>query len=264
MKTYLWLGTLCLLCTVASGEILVDGDLGDWDAPYIFVDPGSDNSGGVEMTRWGARIDGEYLYWFCEISQDWTDLQGQASNGKDKKIFPGLWIDADNSTGTFLSDDDCLNCADADKGEWASNHRGIDVNLELGLVGSWTNGNNVAPDGEGPGGSIYNYWGLNDDVAEIEDGVSDGSWISSGNVMEARVLLSEIEAILLGMSDGVVSGDTWLLAVGVQGTNRSDIGYGYDVGTPRAISIPASEAPEPATMSLLGMGVVMLVSRRRK
>ncbi|MBN1942923.1 MAG: PEP-CTERM sorting domain-containing protein [Phycisphaerae bacterium] len=260
MKYAIGLGMVMVLCAAAWGDMVIDGNVGDWDAACIFNDPGSDNTGGVEMTRWGAKVEGGYLYWFCEISQDFTDFQGMAGS-KAKKVFPALWIDADGSTETYLADGGDANCADGDKGEWSGNHRGIDLNLELGLIGNWVNESNTGPDGEGPDDSMYNYWGADDDVGNVEDKVTDGSWYISGNVLEARISLAELEAILLEMTDGVAIGDDLLLAVGVQGTNRGDVGYGYDVGTPRTIAVSAG-VPEPATLSLLAIGCLAI--RRRK
>ncbi|MBN1555421.1 MAG: PEP-CTERM sorting domain-containing protein [Phycisphaerae bacterium] len=267
MKNLYALGMILVVCTAGSATMTVDGNLNDWDAQSIFQDPDSDNPGGVEMTRWGAKVQDGQLYWFCEINRGWTDFLGQASNGKDKKIFPGLWIDADNSTDTYLADGGDANCADGDKGEWSSNHRGIDVNLELGLIGGWTNGENSGPDGEGeetaPGlYSQFNYWGAGDDVGDIADMVTDGAWCISGNVMEARISLSELDAILQEMSDGVSIGDTMKLAVGVQGTNRAEVSYGYDTGAPQVIAVPAG-IPEPATLSLLAISALAMGTRRR-
>lgn len=260
MKHLLLLGTTVIFCAAASGSMVIDGNLGDWDSAAIINDASADNPGGVDMVRWGSQISGGYLYWFCEINQDWTNFQGQV-NGKDKKIFSGLWIDADNSTSTFLNDGG-INCADAGKKEWGLSHRGIDLNLELGLIGSWANGSNAGPGGEGTDDSMYNVWGANDDVGNIQAAISSGSWYISGTVMEACVLLSEVSAILQEMNDDVVIGDTMQVAVGVQATNRVSVLYGYDVGTPQTLSVPAAGVPEPATLSLLGVGAVAMLRRR--
>jgi hypothetical protein len=247
-------------CAAASAAVTIDGVIspGEWDG-YIAVDPDDNPSNMVEMTRWGMKVEGAYLYWFCEIGdgQNYTDFQGVAGT-KDKKIFPGLWIDVDNDgggqpgdTGTWLTSGGTMNCADDGKKEWATNHRGIDIDCELGLIGNWVNGSNIGS-GEGPGGSMYNYWGDGDNVgADPITVVTNGNWWTTANVLEARVQVSELTTKVASLPDGVVAGDYMMIALAVQGTQRpgqpggGTIDYGYDVGTPTAI------AWAPATQALL-------------
>jgi hypothetical protein len=262
-KLGIFLAVLAIgLCgPLAIGAPSLDGVISTGEWSNIIEDPQTDNppttSGDppvtknyVEMYRWGAQVyedNGvDYLYWFCEIKENYTDFQGtDPGSGKTKKIFPSLWIDADASTGTYLSDSSSPgyeNCADNGKKEWATNHRGIDINVELGLIGDWTSGVtiNTPPngDGEGPGDSQYNYWGDNDDVAtDPVTGVSGGQWYLTDHVMEARIILSDLTAKIESLPDfngeGKANvGNYFMVAVSVQGTNRTDYDYGYDVGTP--------------------------------
>ncbi|MBN2293627.1 MAG: PEP-CTERM sorting domain-containing protein [Pirellulales bacterium] len=243
---------LILGLAVTASAITVDGVLssGEWDG-YVATDPDDSTTEHVEMISWGAKVESGYLYWYCELGggdgvDEWEDYIG--STGGTWKIFPGLWIDVDadeggqpGDTGTWLTDGGTVNCADDGKLEWSSNHRGIDINLELGLIGSWTNGQNITGDGEGPGGSAYNYWGLGDDVGDVVDAVSNGSWYEVGSVMEGRVLLSELATKVSNLPDGATVGDYMKLAIGVQGTQRGNpINYGYDVGTPTCIASDSS------------------------
>ncbi|MBN1554675.1 MAG: PEP-CTERM sorting domain-containing protein [Phycisphaerae bacterium] len=260
MSRYLCIGMVMVMSTMAWAAHNVNGviDSGEWST--VVTDSSSDNTPGhVEMLSCGAEVENDgsndYLYWYCEISQNWTDFQGYA--GGAKKIFPGLWIDADCSTATYLSDSSGTgndNCADNDKMEWGNdtpvsggvgNHRGIDINLELGLIGDWVNGSNTGPSGEGPGNSMYNYWGAGDDVAGVEAAVSSGSWYVSGQVMEARILLSELISTVEAMDDGVIVGDYLYVAIGVQGTNRTTIDYDYDVAVPLPVAV------DPSTVDVL-------------
>jgi hypothetical protein len=197
MKKLIVLIGLLAVALPASAAITVDGVIsaGEWDG-YIVTDPSDDSpSNRVEMTRSGMKVEGSYMYWFCELGDglQWSDMN---DSGPYTAIFPGLFADADadqggqpGDTGTFLSEawgSAPPNCADSDDGikmEWGNNaaappvknnHRGIDLNLEVGLWNDWTNGVNDGNNGEGPDGSCYNYWGASDNVSNIQAKV--GKW----------------------------------------------------------------------------------------
>ncbi|MBN2295421.1 MAG: hypothetical protein JXM70_23520, partial [Pirellulales bacterium] len=134
MKKTLMCGLLCVLVLAAAtnAAITIDGVItdGEWN-DYIATETPDDNGGGepyCEMTRWGAKVEGDYLYWFCELdsSQPFTSFQGMAGT-KEKKIFTGLWIDVDadgggqpGDYGTWLTDGGSMNCADHEKKEWGT------------------------------------------------------------------------------------------------------------------------------------------------
>ena len=238
LATLLTIAATLALVGSATAAITIDGVLnaGEWDG-YTFADPANEAGASSDIVSWGAKSEGDYLYWYVQLDADQTyidDFMGDA--GGIWKIYPALWIDADCSTSTYLADGGTPNCADAKGGEWATNHRGIDMNLELDLeTNPWTPGDL----------STYWYWGLNDDIDQENSAVNPASgaaWMVSGSVMEARVLLSEIEAKIEAGTDGVSADNyVWYAAVGCQGTNRGQgdppAAYGYDLTTPTAIGI---------------------------
>jgi len=236
-----------LAMTAGASAITVDGVIGtgEWDG-YIATDPVGE-APQMDMSRWGMKVESGTLYWFCELGEGavWTDFQGPFTGGwpPSAGTFPGLWIDADAKTTTYIADGGFPNCADDDnKAEWgdqgANNHRGIDVNLELGILEDWTNGAMTQPNGEGPGGACLNYWGTAGTVNNIGATSTGGAWYSNGAVLEVAVPVSEFIAAAQSSGSGAIVGDYIVAAVGVQGDDYDGpITWGYDVGTPTAIAI---------------------------
>ena len=256
VATFLLLLILSLGSTAAAA-INIDGVIspGEWDG-FIIVDP-EDNTtppidpARVEMTRWGAKVEGSYLYWFCEIGDDLTFDAFALDEGGDTEVYPAIWIDFDNSTTTYLKDGTTSNAADHAKKEWgtqlggAGNHRGIDLDIEWGSDMAGT-------------GNYVNYWGDAGDVGSVISGGAVATWSMgvgrASNVIECKVSISDIATALTVAGNTEAGGivtmdpDYWTVAVAIQGEIKSGYGYppftwGYDVGTPTAIAVNAAVNP---------------------
>jgi hypothetical protein len=251
MKKLLCFGMVMVMSAAAFGTVStssIDGNISDWDAAYIIDDPDDDRkaSNTMEMTRWGAYSDGSYLYWFAEIGngKTWADFQVSGA-----EMYPGLWVDFDASTDTYLCDDDEPNCVDHNKREWGTelggdgNHRGVDLNIEWGTdMGGTVNywgGINTEPDPDVPG-----------DVCIAQTGGANDITAISGSIIEVAVKLDgtgtdEVaDALAATGVNPTTMGDYWLVGVAIQGKDSSTT-WGYDVGTPIAI------AKDPSTKALL-------------
>lgn len=236
MKTFVSLGFVLVLCTAASA-ITVDGDISDWDASAIIVDPDDNESNQMEMTRWGACSDGTYIYWFAELgdSRTWADFQASGAH-----MYPGLWMDVDAQSSTYLHDGSDDNCADHSKEEWAQNHRGIDLVVEWGTdMGGTVNywgGINTDPDPDVPG-----------EVSVVQSGGADSSYAigagANANIIEVAVKIDDgnsntdiADAIAQTGVNPTTLSDYWMVALGAQGFIDGTVTWGYDVGTPIPIA----------------------------
>lgn len=229
----------------AAAAVAIDGIIstGEWDG-QIIIDPDDNPSNNIELTRWGAKVEGSHLYWFCEVGDGVTfDMFKDHEADRGTFVFPAIWIDFDHSVSTYLKDE-TPNCADDSKKEWATNHRGIDLNIEWGSDMYDT-------------GNYVNYWGKAGDVGVVIEGGANATWSMgvdrSSNVIECKVNISDIAAALALAGNPEAEGaatmeDYWLVAVGIQGRIKDGYGdrvldYGYDVGTPTAIAADPINKP---------------------
>ena len=234
---------LCLLLAIAfiatpAFAVTIDGTIsaGEWDGAII--NDGVDNVGATELGRWGAKIENGYFYWFCELGDGQT--YDGTFYGTGRRVFPSILMDVDCSTDTYIGyndadnivDDDGMVYSDGQLTEWAVNHRGVDIALQVQHSETWTNGDPIAYGYGGTGGTASNA------LAVAIDGTtyvpSYGGWCTNGNVMEASISMARLESIVASLNHprDTTVGDYISLAVGMEGNVSGSISWGLDVDTP--------------------------------
>ena len=250
MKRLLSTGMVFIFCTAASGSIIVDGNISDWDSRYVYEDSDTDAPGEAEMTRWGCFVENGTLYAFFEMNKT---IDTYTSEGND--LWAGIHINVDLKGGVETgpgSDPSAVyyqpgwRYAD---GGW-NNCAGMDINVEWGV-------------NEGHWGEGFNFWGAGDDIANRGSAVSeDGQKAYDEYIVEFSCPISEIIAELGLYPDGVEPGLLWQVGARVEASLGGCGVWGGDYADDvRHIDVP--QAPEPATFSLLCVGAVA-VCRRRK
>lgn len=246
-KTMLLMAGLVLLFPMAARtDIVVDGDISDWNPAWIYddtLDPKRNNNGEAQMQRWGAVVMNGYLYGFFEMSKD---ISIYASGTND--IWAGLWIDADNQGGPGNTPSSLAHTPGQLGGEWDGVFEGFDILAEWGV-------------NTGHGGEGFNFWGEDDDAWNQGSAIVGGQTAYAGKIIEFSVPISEILAELARYPDNITPNMAmWSIGARVE----ASIGGVGPWGGDNSDVIAQVGIPEPSTWTLLllGLGALPLLRRR--
>ena len=198
------IGLLLSVLTVApafAAGIVVDGDISDWPATARQKGLIINNAGGsFQIAQYGAMVQGGTLYGFVEVQNP----MGVPGGTPDGNVYPGIYIDVDNSTATTVGNVSGFVPA------------GVDINVEV----DYDTG--AIPAGGGPAGHAVNLWGTATPAYPAGDWAG-GSAASSGidmhnpgqTIFEWSIPVSEVIA---AVADGAVGApENWRMYVGGEG-----------------------------------------------
>ncbi len=221
MNTYRIALVLTLVVSIgflstAHAAITVDGDISDWDASLIQIDSTGDNTGkAIDLTSWGATIEGGYLYCFAEAVSN-ISIYAEDTNAVG---WFGAWIDADIRGGPGNTARSLDTTSDMLGHEWSNgNFESMDIGVEIRLTANPLLGNRFA------------FFGSNDTASVTGNLVSAGTYAYSGRIIEWRVPVTEITSELGLYPDNVTpNGNRWKVGVRIDGLVAGDMtGLGGD------------------------------------